>query len=230
MSGGGNPFYPSIDALPPTLPIFPLPGVLLLPRGRLPLNIFEPRYLAMTRDALGGDRLIGMIQPQDAEADLAVRPRGAQLPVYTVGCAGRITQFSESGDGRFLITLTGIARFRIANELPLMPGLYRKVTADWRPFAADLEEPASGAFDRSSLLAAMRGYFDHRGLGVNWEAVEKAGDETLVSALAMVCPFEPSEKQALLECADLAARARLLLQLVEMDRLAQVTPPTARPQ
>src|SRR5712691_4592654 len=121
-------------ALPQILPIFPLTGVLLLPRGRLPLNIFEPRYLAMTRDALGGERLIGMVQPSDpAEGGPGIDNR-TNPPVYPVGCAGRITQFSETDDGRYLLTLTGVSRFRILDELPLLSG-YRRVVADWRPFA-----------------------------------------------------------------------------------------------
>src|ERR1700731_963988 len=132
---------PDLAALPDTLPIFPLTGVLLLPRGRLPLNIFEPRYLAMTRDALGGERLIGMVQPSDPTV------AGMNPPVYPIGCAGRLTQFSETDDGRFLITLTGVSRFRIREELPLLDG-YRRVVPDWQPFAHDRAAPGTPEFDR----------------------------------------------------------------------------------
>jgi uncharacterized protein len=196
-------------ALPETIPIFPLSGVLLLPRGRLPLNIFEPRYLAMTRDALAAERLVGMIQPQDPH------PSGMNPRVYPVGCAGRITAFAETDDGRFLITLTGVSRFRILDELPLRSG-YRRVAADWRPFARDLDDADEPAIDRDRLLRGLRGYFGRHNISADWEAIGKAPGERLVTTIAMVCPFEPSEKQALLEAADLAERARLLTAIVEM--------------
>jgi Lon protease-like protein len=195
--------------LPEVIPIFPLSGVLLLPRGRLPLNIFEPRYLAMTRDALAGERLIGMIQPQDPQAS------DMNPPVYPVGCAGRITAFAETDDGRFLITLTGVSRFRIREELPLHSG-YRRITADWRPFAADLRDEPEPRFDRDQLMRGLRGYFARHGIGADWEAINKAPGERLVTTIAMVCPFAPNEKQALLEAADLAERAHLLTAIVEM--------------
>jgi hypothetical protein len=198
-------------ALPEMLPIFPLTGVLLLPRGRLPLNIFEPRYLAMTRDALGGERLIGMVQPTDAPRDQA----GMSPVVYPVGCAGRITQFSETDDGRYLITLTGVARFRIVEELPLVSG-YRRVVPDWQPFAHDRAAPDEPGFDRERLLRGLRSYFAQRKISVDWEAIGKAPGEYLVTSIAMACPFAPSEKQALLEAADPDARAQLLTALVEM--------------
>jgi len=139
-------------ALPAILPIFPLTGVLLLPRGRLPLNIFEPRYLAMTRDALAGERLIGMVQPTDPGAS------GSNPPVYPTGCAGRITSFSETEDGRFLITLTGTCRFRIRQELPLLEG-YRRVVPEWTDFARDLENEDEPGFDRERLIRGLRAYF-----------------------------------------------------------------------
>src|SRR6516165_8457777 len=148
--------------LPSVLPIFPLAGVLLLARGRLPLNIFEPRYLAMTRDALGGERLIGMVQPTDP------RVVGDNPPVYPTGCAGRITSFSETDDGRFLIGLTGVSRFRIREELPLLRG-YRRVVPDWREFTRDLESEEQSGFDRDRLLRDL----DSDGLSVRAE--RKAG-------------------------------------------------------
>ena len=201
-------------ALPDILPIFPLTGVLLLPRGRLPLNIFEPRYLAMTRDALGGARLIGMVQPSDPQDD-GRGGGGLNPPVYPVGCAGRVTQFSETDDGRYLITLTGVSRFRIREELPLLDG-YRRIAPDWQPFAHDRERPGKPEFDRERLIRGLKSYFAQRQIQADFEAIEKAPGEYLVTSLAMACPFAPSEKQALLEAADLNERAQLLSALVEM--------------
>ena len=203
--------------LPAVLPIFPLTGTLLLPRGRLPLNIFEPRYLAMVRDALGGERLIGMIQPSKPQDDNR-GPRGIggpNPPLYPIGCAGRVTQFSEADDGRFLVTLTGVSRFRIAEELPLMSG-YRRIVPDWRPFEHDRDMPETPEFDRARLIRGLQSFFTQRQLSADWSAVEKAPSEHLITSLAMACPFAPSEKQALLEAPDLGERAKLLTTLVEM--------------
>jgi len=196
-------------ALPAILPIFPLTGVLLLPRGRLPLNIFEPRYLAMTRDALAGERLIGMVQPSNPAGS------GSNPPVYPTGCAGRITSFAETEDGRFLITLTGTSRFRIREELPLLEG-YRRVVPEWREFARDLENEDEAGFDRDRLLRGLRAYFRQHQISADWDAVTAVPGERLVTSIAMICPFEPSEKQALLEAPDLDERARLLTAIVEM--------------
>jgi Lon protease-like protein len=205
---------PDRAALPDTLPIFPLTGVLLLPRGRLPLNIFEPRYLAMTRDALGGERLIGMVQPSEPQRDN--RGGGAiNPPVYPVGCAGRITAFSETDDGRYLLTLTGVSRFRIRDELPLLSG-YRRIVAEWQPFAHDVDTPTGSEFDRDRFIRGLKGFFTQRQISADWEAIEKAAGEHLINSIAMLCPFAPSEKQALLEAPDLDERARLLITLVEM--------------
>jgi len=201
-------------ALPDILPIFPLTGILLLPRGRLPLNIFEPRYLAMTRDALGGARLIGMVQPSDPQDDNR-GGGGPNPPVYPVGCAGRLTQFSETDDGRYMITLTGVSRFRIKGELPLLDG-YRRVVPDWQPYAHDRDRPGRPDFDRDRLIRGLKSYFAQRQIQADFEAIEKAPGEYLVTSLAMACPFAPSEKQALLEAADADERARLLTTLVEM--------------
>ena len=200
------------DALPDILPIFPLTGVLLLPRGRLPLNIFEPRYLAMTRDAMDGERLIGMVQPSDPPI------REMNPAVYQTGCAGRITSFSETEDGRFLITLTGGSRFRIKEELPLLSG-YRRVVADWQDFAADRDADEAG-FDRSRLTQGLRSFFIQRQVEANWEAIDKAPGEHLVTSIAMMCPFAPNEKQALLEAPTLGERALLLTALIEMTATA----------
>lgn len=197
--------------LPDTIPIFPLPGALLLPGGRLPLNIFEPRYLAMVEDALGSGRMFGMIQP---DPTLPPARDGSGPGLYRVGCLGRLASFAETDDGRFLITLGGVARFRVVEELALRRG-YRRVRADYAGFAADLrEEPAP--LDRPGLVGALRGYFRARGIEANWEAVEQTPDAMLVTTLAMVCPFEPAEKQALLEAADAAERARRLVALLQM--------------
>jgi len=208
-------------ALPEVLPIFPLTGVLLLPRGRLPLNIFEPRYLAMASDALGGARLIGMIQPSEPQRD-NIGQGAVNPPLYPVGCAGRITQFSETDDGRYLITLTGVSRFRIRAELPLVSG-YRRVVPDWQPFLHDRDIPARVRLDRERLVSGLKGFFGQRQISADWDAIDKAPPEHLVTSLAMACPFAASEKQALLEAADLEERAKLLTALLEM---AAVKPPS----
>jgi len=199
----------AVAALPTTLPIFPLPGVLLLPHGRLPLRIFEPRYLAMTRDALAGERLIGMVQPNDPVVS------DANPPIYPIGCAGRITSFTETDDGLFLITLTGISRFRIREELPLLEG-YRRVVPEWADFARDLEADENAGFDRDRLIRGLKGFFQHHQISADWDAIASTPVDRLVTSIAMMCPFEPSEKQALLEASDLDDRARLLTAIVEM--------------
>jgi len=199
--------YASLEELPATLPVFPLAGVLLLPRGRLPLNIFEKRYLAMFDDTIAGDRIIGMIQPSESEPEAAP-------PLYPVGCAGRITQFSETDDGRYMVTLAGIARFRIVDELPLQRG-YRRVRADWTPYAADLKAQGC-SIDRARLVALLQEYFRKHGLSANWEAIENAPDERLLTSLAMICPFDPREKQALLEADCLTDRAQIMMTLLEI--------------
>src|SRR5262245_5439138 len=170
----------SKTVLPSIIPIFPLTGVLLLPRGRLPLNIFEPRYLAMTRDALAGERLIGMVQPSDR------RVAGDNPPVYPTGCAGRITSFSETDDRRFLITLTGISRFRVREELPLLEG-YRRVVPDWHEFAGDLRTEDEPGFDRDRLLRGLRAYFQHHQMQADWDAITAVPGERLVTSIAMIC-------------------------------------------
>ena len=207
-----NPFDPTIDQLPEILPIFPLTGVLLLPRGKLPLNVFEPRYLAMTEDALSGNRMIGIIQPSDPLS------RASVPPVYPIGCAGRITSFSETDDGRYLITLTGVCRFETVRELPIVRG-YRRVDVSWERFAADLDEAGPALFDRARLVEGLRTYFKIQGISANWDAVESTPDERLVTSLAMICPFEPSEKQALLECGSLSERASMMVAIIEMSVL-----------
>ncbi|MBL26522.1 MAG: peptidase S16 [Rhodospirillaceae bacterium] len=202
--------FHSIRDLPDVIPIFPLTGVLLLPRGRLPLNIFEPRYLAMTSDALGSHRFIGMVQPSGEK-----QAGDRQIPVYGIGCAGRITTFSETEDGRFLITLTGVCRFEIVEELALQKG-YRRVRASYDRFADDLKEDDAGVVDRERLLPVLHDYFEANGISADWNAVQEAPCDQLVTSLAMICPFEPREKQALLESPDLRSRADLMISLLEM--------------
>lgn len=208
---GGRPL--SLADLPATIPVFPLPGVLLLPGGSLPLNIFEPRYLAMTEDAIATpDRLIGMIQPTEPE-------RGDKPPaLYSVGCAGRIASFSETDDGRYLITLSGVCRFSVSEEVATMRG-YRRVVADFARWQADLAEPLRAAIERDRLLAALKAYFARNGMSADWKAITDSPDDRLVTTLSMFCPFEPQEKQALLECETLARRSATLIALLEMGTL-----------
>lgn len=198
-------------ALPGHLPIFPLTGVLLLPRGLLPLNIFEPRYLAMTRAALAGDKLIGMVQPRENEG-------GKHPAVYRTGCAGEIVSATDTDDGRILITLRGICRFDIAEELTVTT-LYRQVSADFAPYKSDLFPAADGIIDRKRLLHALRGFLDKNNLAADWPAIEATPDELLVHSLAMICPFAPAEKQAFLDSRDFKHRSELLLALLEMALL-----------
>jgi len=204
------------DGLPAVIPIFPLTGVLLLPQGRLPLNIFEPRYLAMVSDAMAHPRLIGMVQPLEGKGD------AGEPPIYPIGCAGRIISFSETDDGRYLITLAGVSRFAIKDERPLVKG-YRSVEADWSRFATDLAEDDTAEIDRGRLMNALKPYFERHAIACDWKAIAQAPEDRLVTTLAMVCPFTPGEKQALLEAPDLPARTRLLTALIEMGTAAGPT-------
>lgn len=199
------------DELPATLPIFPLSGALLLPRGNLPLNIFEPRYLAMVRDAMTGPRMIGMIQPS-GDMPLSGERR---VPVFDIGCAGKITAFQETDDGRFLITLSGMCRFRVDSELECDTP-YRQVAVDYSGFDVDLGDEESGTIDRKLLLDALNLYLDSKGLSAEWESIEKAPDQALVDALATICPFEPAEKQMLLEAATLRGRADAMVAMMQI--------------
>jgi len=196
----------SIDELPEVIPVFPLSGVLLLPRGQLPLNIFEPRYLKMLDDALGRGRLIGMIQPSDDDEDQLV----------SVGCLGRVSTFSETEDGRMIISLTGVCRFRVEEEVPTTTP-YRQVRASYRPYADDLvAEAGSIDVDRSALVDVLTRYLDMTNLSVDWDSVHAASNETLVNSLCMISPYGPREKQALLEATNLAERNEILVALTEM--------------
>ena len=195
---------------PEHLAIFPLNGALLLPGGRLPLHIFEPRYVAMVEDALATGRVFGMIQEDRARPD-------EDWTLYRVGCLGRISSFSETEDGRYLVTLTGVIRFDVVHELSPHRG-YRRVVADYSRFTADVAGTPEAAVlsGRDALLVALRAYFQARGFEANWDAIEQMPDDMLVVTLAMVCPFEPAEKQALLEAATPAERAHALLTLLTM--------------
>ncbi len=203
------PFEALPAGLPPALPIFPLAGALLLPRGRLPLHVFEPRYVAMVEDALLGDRLIGMIQPFDPAC------RDDTPVVYPIGCAGRIISFRDTEDGRYLITLGGICRFRVGKEIEEKRG-YRRVEPVWQSFLDDLRDGPEPPFDRTRLFGALPGYLEEHEIVADWDSLKGAPDERLVTSLAMVCPFQPNEKQALLEAPTLGQRAELLTSLVEM--------------
>ncbi|MEN8196219.1 MAG: LON peptidase substrate-binding domain-containing protein [Pseudomonadota bacterium] len=202
-------FDPQFKDLPAVIPVFPLPEVLLLPGGMLPLNIFEPRYLAMVQAALGADRMIGMIQPLAAE-----EPVG-DSPLYGTGCAGRISRFEETLDGRFLISLKGVCRFDVAEELAPHEG-YRRVQADWSQYEQDRERESKNCLDRGRLFPTLRGYFKLHGIEADWETLGEAPDERLVTCLSMICPFSASEKQALLEAPGLDERAEILTTLIEM--------------
>jgi Lon protease-like protein len=200
--------------LPDVIPLFPLAGALLLPGGQLPLNIFEPRYLRMVDDALAGSRLIGMIQPREWE-------EASPPALYAIGCAGRITAFAETGDGRYMITLTGVRRFGLRRELKVDTP-YRQAVADWARFAGDGDaDESAAAVDRERLEAAMRRYLEAEGLKTDWDAVSGAPTDALIASLAMGCPFAPNEKQALLEAENVEARGRCLIALMEMTRAGE---------
>jgi Lon protease-like protein len=203
--------YHAFTDLPHSLPLFPLTGAVLLPRGQLPLNVFEPRYLEMVDYALQGDRLIGMIQPTENE-ETVLRPKLSQ-----VGCAGKLVGFRETDDNRYLITLSGLCRFRLTGELDSATA-WRAGKCDFAPFAGDLAQPADEEEDvpRERLLAALKSYLTTRDMQADWKSVMTAPAEALVNALAMMCPFEPAEKQALLEAQNFRDRTTTLLALLEM--------------
>jgi uncharacterized protein len=207
-----NVAYRGPGDLPDVIPVFPLAGALLLPRGQMPLNIFEPRYVTMVDDALGGRRLIGMIQPDPAQRGSEANPR-----LYRIGCVGRLTQFGETGDGRYLIELTGIARFTLVEEL-IVPTLYRQCRVDYAPFADDfIARKGEDAVDRAALLAALAAFLKANDLKADWDGIENAPNEALVNALAMMSPYGAAEKQAMLEAPDLKTRAEILVAVTEIE-------------
>ena len=208
----------ALARLPSRFPIFPLSGAILLPGGNLPLNIFEPRYLQMVKDARRRDKVIGMIQPN-------AQPNGGgeeQPSLYPVGCAGRITNFEATEDGRNLITLTGLCRFEIAEELTVATP-YRQVIADFEPWQNDLQPQQAPDSLRPHLVEALRSYFAVHDISVDWGQIERAPLEGLMTSLAMICPFESSEKQALLETADAPSLGRTLIALLKMGTLTDET-------
>jgi Lon protease-like protein len=208
-----NVIYRGSADLPENIPVFPLPGALLLPRGQLPLNIFEPRYLAMVDDSLrDGHRLIGMIQPDPVHPGPEDKPT-----LFKVGCVGRITQLAESGDGRYLLQLTGVARFRVEEELKVATA-YRQCRVSYVPFADDfIARKGEDEVDRKAVLEALQAFLKANNLKTDWQGVESAPNEALVNALAMMSPYGAAEKQALLEAPDLKSRAEILVAVTEME-------------
>lgn len=194
--------------LPDTIPVFPLPGALLLPRARLPLHIFEPRYLQMLDDALKtSHRLIGMVQPSPTP--------GRDTALHRIGCSGRVTQFSETEDGRYLVTLSGMSRFRVVNEIEGFAP-YRKCEVTWDGFDRDLGKTEQDRnFDRPSFMKLLGRYFEARSLSTDWETLKEADDELLINSLSMLLDFEPEDKQALLEAPSLSTRRETLITLIE---------------
>jgi len=208
-----NVIYKGSADLPENIPVFPLAGALLLPRGQMPLNIFEPRYLAMVDDSLrDGHRLIGMIQPDPTHPGPEDKPT-----LFKVGCVGRITQIAESGDGRYLLQLTGVARFRVEQELKVATA-YRQCRVTYQPFADDfIARKGEEAVDRKAVLEALTSFLKANNLKTDWHGVESAPNEALVNALAMMSPYGTPEKQALLEAPDLKSRAEILVAVTEME-------------
>jgi len=194
--------------LPDTIPVFPLPGALLLPRARLPLHLFEPRYLAMLDDVLKtSSRLIGMVQPYEA-------PNGGGK-LHTIGCAGKVTAFSETEDGRYMITLSGASRFRIVEEVEGFTP-YRRCKVNWQGFDRDLgPTEQDSSFDREKFMDALGRYLVDQGLSTDWESLGEAEDELLINSLSMLCPFDPEDRQALLEAPSLTTRRETLMTLIE---------------
>jgi len=215
--------YLNIGELPKTIAVFPLTGVVLLPQTRLPLNIFEPRYLAMVDAAMAGSRLIGMIQPKIPGEDMAVRPA-----LCKVGCVGRIIEYAETDDGHYLITLLGIARFDVGEELENGTP-YREVVPDYAPYAVDLGSDHSIGIGRKRLIEVLKPYLADRDMETDWHAIDEAPVDALINALSMMCPFDPAEKQALLEAPGVDQRAETLIALLEMANAAPIGPESGTP-
>lgn len=207
-----NAVYKGPEDCPSVIPVFPLGGALLLPRGQMPLNIFEPRYITMIDDAIRTERVVGIIQPEPESSRQAATP-----PLLAVGCLGRITQFAETGDDRYILTLTGISRFRLAEELSITTP-YRQCRVAYDEFVADFTARAGeDEVDRAGLLKALRAFAKASDLKIDWKGVNQAPNEALVNALSMMCPFGPREKQALLEAPDLRSRAEVLVAITEIE-------------
>jgi len=214
-----NAVYRGPADLPAIIPVFPLPGALLLPRGQMPLNIFEPRYLEMVDDSLrDGHRLIGMIQPDMAHPGSEAKPN-----LFKIGCVGRITQIAETGDGRYLMQLTGVTRFRVEHELVIATS-YRQCRVTYSPFTDDfIARKGEEAVDRPALLKALSDFLKANNLKADWEGIENAPNEALVNALAMMSPYGPAEKQAMLEAPTLKTRAEILVAVTEIELAKSAT-------
>lgn len=211
--------YRKPSDLPSVIPVFPLQGCILLPRSTLPLNIFEPRYLEMIDDTLAGDRVIGMIQPRGS-ADSQESPQGKSTPLRQTGCVGRLTAFSETDDGRVLITLTGVARFDILDELRTHKP-YRSCRVTYEPYATDfVRGHGQDAVDWERLLRVLKMYLSARRMTADWQSIERSPAELLVNTLSMISPYGPEEKQALLEAPNLKERSEVLMTLAEMELAA----------
>ena len=208
-----SPFEPRVEDLPSKIAIFPLKTVLLLPNGKLPLNVFEPRYLNLVQNALSETRIIGMVQLSGADLG-EMESAGDDAPIFKIGCAGRVVSFQETDDGRFLITLKGICRYRIGQELDLVDG-YRRVHSDFSPYTADLYSDQNAVIDRPRLLSALRFYLQYHDINADLDAIDKAPADHLITTLAMACPFATDERQALLESKDGTSRAKLMIGLLE---------------
>jgi uncharacterized protein len=212
-----SPFLPKFSDLPDELPIFPLTAAVLMPGVQLPLNIFEPRYLTMVADALASDHLIGMIQPRE-ETGFEETPE-----IHRVGCAGRITSYSETNDGRIVLVLTGVCRFDVRNELSAPRG-YRRVSPDWERFASDYQEDKSSLTERAPFMTSLKSYASSHGVEIPWEDVEKLADADLVNLLCAHLPLESKDKQALIETLDLFERAELMRGLMDMSSKSSLQP------
>jgi Lon protease-like protein len=199
-----------LEELPVILPVFPLTGALLLTTGQLPLNVFEPRYLDMVRDAMEGHRVIGIIQPRSPEN------KEHEPPLYSVGCAGKICEFSEQSDGMYQITLEGICRFSVIDEITERTTLYRQVRANYAPFNHDRTPSSEGTIDREALQDVLKYFLEFENEEADWEALNHLADDNLINSLSMICPFSPAEKQALLEAQDVPQRSQLLIDLLSM--------------
>ena len=204
-----NPFAPKFEDLPQSLPVFPLSSALLLPLGQLPLNIFEPRYVQMVEDAMATNRMIGMVQPKSGQD-------GNDHPtLQKTGCAGKIIEFSEAPDGRFLITLSGVYRYDIVEELATTKD-YRIIKPDWHPYKTDFTRYKTLDLDRKKLKDLMKNYFEQNTMDCDWYAFDNAPDGKLITCLSMICPFEPAEKQVLLEASCGKTRADLFMGMLEI--------------
>jgi uncharacterized protein len=215
--------YRSLADLPAQLPVFPLQGCILLPRSNLPLNIFEPRYLSMVDDVIAGNRIIGIVQPLGTEEE---SPASKGHPLRQTGCAGRLSAFSETEDGRLLITLTGICRFDITGETRTAKP-YRICDANFAPYQQDLVRGhGQNAVDWPRFLQVLKNYLDARDMTADWDSIQRSPTELLINTLSMISPYGPEEKQALLEAPDLKARSEVLMALAEMEIAA---PPGSGP-